>query len=53
MQITTDISKILKNGQRDLSFIFDLISKSQIGFVSNFVLLTLENILSFTKTRFY
>ena len=53
MQITADISKILKNVQRDLSFIFDLISKSRIGFVSIFVLLALENILSFTKTRFY
>ena len=41
------------NVQRDLVFIFDLLSESRIGFVSFLVSLALENIVSFTKTRFY
>ena len=53
MQITADISKVLKNVQRDLTFIFDVLSESRIGFVSFLVFLALENVVSFTKTRFY
>ena len=53
MQITAAISKILKNVQRDLTFIFDILSESRIGFVSFLVFLALENAVSFTKTRFY
>ena len=32
MLLTTDVSKILKTFQRDLTFIFDLLSKSLFGF---------------------
>ena len=46
-------SKILKNLQHDPNFIFDLLSESRIGFVSFLVFLALENVVSFTKTRFY
>ena len=53
MQITAGISKILKNIQRDLTFIFDLISESCTDFVSFLVFLTLENVVSFTRTCFY
>ena len=53
MQITADISKVLKNVQCDLTFIFDVLSESRIGFVSFLVFLALENVVSFTKTRFY
>ena len=34
MQITADISKIWKTVQRDLIFIFDVLLRSAIGFVS-------------------
>ena len=53
MHITTDISKILKKAQRDLTFIFDVLSELRIGFVSFLIFLALENVVSFTKTRFY
>ena len=53
MQIIADINKVFKNVQRDLTFIFDVLSKSRIGFVSFLVFLALENFVSFTKTRFY
>ena len=53
MQITAGISKILKNLQRDLTFIFDVISESCTDFVSFLVFLTLENVISFTRTCFY
>ena len=53
MQITGDISKVLKNFSRDLTFIFDVRSESSFGFVSFLVFLTLENVVSFTKTSFY
>ena len=53
MQVTADISKILKNTQSDLSFTFDVLSESRIGFVSFLVFLALENIFSFTKACFY
>ena len=53
MQITADISKILKNGQRDFTFIFDVLSESRIGFASFLVFLALENAVSFTRTCFY
>ena len=53
MQITVDISKVLENVQRHLSFIFDVLSESRIGFVSYLVFLALKNVVSFTKTRFY
>ena len=53
MQITADIRSILENVHRDLTFIFYVISESCIGFVSFLVFLALENVVSFTKTRFY
>ena len=53
MQITADISKILKNVPSDLTFIYDALSELRIGFVSFLVLLALENVVSFTKTSFY
>ena len=49
MQITADINQILKS---DLAFIFDILSESRIGFVSFFVFLAVENVVSFTKARF-
>ena len=53
MQVTVDISKILKNVQCDLTFIYDVFSELRIGFVSFLVILALENVVSFTKTCFY
>ena len=53
MQITADISKILKNIPCDLTFIYDVFSELRIGFVSFLVILALENFVSFTKTCFY
>ena len=53
MQITADISSIWENVQRDLTLIFYVLSESRIGFVSFLVFLALENVVSFTKTRFY
>ena len=53
MQITADISKILKNVPVDLTFIFNKLSESQLGFVSDLVFLAVENVVSFTKTCLY
>ena len=53
MQITADISKILKNVQRDLTFIFDVLSESRIGFVSFFIFLTLELLSVSQELVFY
>ena len=53
MQITSDISSIWENVQRYLTFIFYVLSESRIGFVLFLVFLALENVASFTKTRFY
>ena len=53
MQITADVSKISKTFQRDLTFIFDVLSESLFGFVSYSVFWTVENVVSFTKKRFY
>ena len=53
MQITADISSIWENVQRDLTFIFYVLSESRIGFVSFLIFLALEHVVSFTKTRFY
>ena len=53
MHITADIGKIVKNVQGDLTFIFDVLSESPICFVSFLVFLTVENVVSFTKTCFY
>ena len=52
MQITADIDKILKIIQRDLAFIFDVLSESRIGFASFLVFLAVENVASFTKLVF-
>ena len=41
MQITADISKILKNVQSDLIFVYDVFSELCIGFVSFLVILLL------------
>ena len=53
MQITADISKILKSVQSDLTFIYDVLSELRIGFVSFLVILALVNVVSFAKTCFY
>ena len=53
MQLNADISKVLKNVQRDLTFTLYVLSESRTGFVSILVFLALENVVSFTKTRFY
>ena len=53
MQITADVSKISKTFQRDLTFIFDVLSESLFGFVSYMVFWTVENVVRFTKKRFY
>ena len=53
MQITADINSILENVQRDLAFILHVLSESRVGFVLRLVFLALENVVSFTKTRFY
>ena len=53
MQITADISKILKSVQSDLTFIYDVLTESRIGFVYFLVILALDNIVSFTKPCFY
>ena len=37
MQITADISKILKTFQHDLAFTLDVLSESLFGFVLNLV----------------
>ena len=51
MQVTADISKISENVQLDLPIIFD--AESLIGFVSLLVVLTVENVVVFTKNRFH
>ena len=53
MQLNADISKVLKNVQRDLTFNLYVLSESRIGFVSILVFLALENVVGFTKSRFY
>ena len=53
MQITADKGKILKNVQGDLTFIFNALSESPIGFASFLVFVVVENVASFTKTCFY
>ena len=52
MKITADISKIFKNVQNDLAFVFDAFSESLIGFVSFLAVLAVENVVSFTKIPF-
>ena len=52
MQITADVSKISKTFQRDLTFIFDVLSESLFGFVSYSFFQAVENV-SFTKKHFY
>ena len=53
MQITADVSKILKTPQGDLTFIFASLSESLFGFLSYLVFQSVENVVSFTKKRFY
>ena len=53
MQITADKGKILKNVPGDLTFIFNVLSESPIGFASFLVFVVAENVASFTKTCFY
>ena len=48
MQITADVGKITKTVQRDLTFIFDVLSEYVIHFVSDAVSLAVENVISFT-----
>ena len=51
MQITADISKILKNVRSDLTFIYDILSELCIGFVSFLVILALENVAKTTDFK--
>ena len=53
MEVTADIRKILKNGKGSLIFIFDVLLESCIGFFSFLVFLAVEDVISFTVTRFY
>ena len=53
MQVTADISKILKNVQREPTFIFVGLLELRVAFVSFLVFLALENVFSFTKTHLY
>ena len=53
MQITADISKILKSAQTDFTFIYAVVSELRIVFFSFLVILALENVFSFIKTCFY
>ena len=53
MQITADISEILKSAPSDLTFIYHALSELRIGFVSFLIILALENVVSFRKTCFY
>ena len=53
MQITADVSKILKTFQPDLTVIFDVLPESLFGFVSYSVLQAVENVVSFMKNRSY
>ena len=46
MQITADVSKILKTVQRDLIFIFDVFLGSAIGFASFLASQAVENVVS-------
>ena len=45
MQITADVSKISKTFQRDLTFIFDVLSESLFGFASYLVFQAAEDVL--------
>ena len=45
MQITADVSKILKTFQRDLTFIFDVLSESLFGFASYLVFQAAEDVV--------
>ena len=53
MQLTSDVSKILKTFQGSLAFIFDVLSELFFVFVSYLVSKAVENVVSFTKKRFY
>ena len=48
MQITADISTIWKTVLYDLMFIFDVILRPAISFVSFLVRYAVENVVSFT-----
>ena len=52
MNITADVSEVLKNFQGDLTFISDAFSESLIGFASFLVVLAVENVVNFTKNIF-
>ena len=52
MNITAYVSEVSKNFQGDLTFIFDALSESLIGFVSFLVVLAVENVANFTKNIF-
>ena len=53
MQITADVSKMSKTFQCDRTFIFDILSESLFGFASYSVFQAVENVVNFTKKRFY
>ena len=52
MQITADISKILKTVRCDLSFIFDELWELVIGFVSFLVSCVVKKVVSFRYNSF-
>ena len=43
----------MKSVQSGLTFIYDLLSELHIGFLSFWIILALENVVSFIKTCFY
>ena len=47
------LAKFGKLSSVTLTFIFDVLSESLFGFVSYWVLQAVENVVSFTKNRFY
>ena len=51
MRITADVKKISKTVQRDLKFIFDHLSESDVIFVLNLIFLAVKNLI-FTSNEF-
>ena len=48
MQITADVSKILKTVQRDHTLILNVLSESSIHFAKFSIVLAKKNVVSFT-----
>ena len=48
MQVTADVNKISKNFRLDLTFILNVLSKSNNHFAKFSIVLTKKNVVSFT-----